>query len=188
MVKEINIWTQKIVIVVIICTIIEMILPESKNKKYIKTVMGIYIVFTIISPIVQKIHGNNIDLNKYINLNNLNNTVIATNAPIDTNKYVEEVYIEKLKKDIEEKIKALNYTVKKIELKIETKDEAKYGEIIELKIKIEKINQENINHIQINKVKIGEIEEEKITKEEIQNIKEYLCNTYNLDQERIEVE
>lgn len=45
-----------------IATILEMILPEGKNKKYIKTVIGIYILFAVLSPIISKITGKEIDI------------------------------------------------------------------------------------------------------------------------------
>ena len=49
-----NQWTKNIVIAVIIGTIIEMLLPKTKNKKYIKVVLGIYILFCILNPVVGK--------------------------------------------------------------------------------------------------------------------------------------
>lgn len=42
-------WAQGIIVAVIIATIIEMILPNGSSKKYVKVVVGIYILFTIIS-------------------------------------------------------------------------------------------------------------------------------------------
>ena len=47
----INNWASGLIVAVIIATIIELILPENKNKKYVKMVSGIFILFTIISPI-----------------------------------------------------------------------------------------------------------------------------------------
>ena len=47
MVNWISSWAQGIVIAVIISTIIEMILPNGNIKKYVKTVIGVYIVFAI---------------------------------------------------------------------------------------------------------------------------------------------
>ena len=41
-------WAETIIVAVIIGTIIEMILPSGNSKKYIKTVIGVYILFTII--------------------------------------------------------------------------------------------------------------------------------------------
>ena len=61
MIKFISSWAGGIVLSVIIATILEMILPEGKNKKYIKTVIGVYILFAIISPIISKVTGKTID-------------------------------------------------------------------------------------------------------------------------------
>lgn len=136
MVDIINSWAQRIIIVVIICTIIEMILPDGKNKKYIKTVIGIYVVFTIISPIIGKINSNSkLDLSKYINIDNSNLT-IETSTNIDQNEYIEEVYKEKLKTDIKTKIEAMNYEVQNIDLEIETEDEQSYGTILHISLNI----------------------------------------------------
>ena len=52
MISFISKWAEQIIIAVIVATIIELILPNSKNKKYIQMVIGVYILFTIISPII----------------------------------------------------------------------------------------------------------------------------------------
>ena len=65
MVNWISLWIQGIVIAVIISTIIEMVLPNSNTKKYIRTVIGAYLVFVIISPIVVKITSKEIKLSSY---------------------------------------------------------------------------------------------------------------------------
>ena len=58
MISWFNSWAQGIILAVIIVTILEMIVPEGKNKKYIKIVMGVYITFTMISPISTNIITN----------------------------------------------------------------------------------------------------------------------------------
>ena len=50
-------WVQGIIIAVIIGSIIEMLLPNGNSKKYIKVVIGVYIVFSIVSPIISKFTG-----------------------------------------------------------------------------------------------------------------------------------
>ncbi len=52
--KFLHNWAFQIILISIIGTLIDMILPESKNKKYIKTVIGILILFCILNPIVGK--------------------------------------------------------------------------------------------------------------------------------------
>ena len=72
MINWITNWAEAIIIAVVIATIIEMILPEGNCKKYIKVVIGVYILFTIISPVITKFTGKTvsvsdlIDLSKYV--------------------------------------------------------------------------------------------------------------------------
>ena len=65
-------WIQGIIIAVIIGTIIEMLLPEGNCKKYVKVVIGVYILFSIVSPVITKVTGSEFrvsdiyDINTYI--------------------------------------------------------------------------------------------------------------------------
>ena len=74
----VNSWIQGIIIAVIISTIIEMILPQGNCKKYIKVVIGVYILFTIVSPVITKLSGkdfslsNMIDLDEYVQASSSN--------------------------------------------------------------------------------------------------------------------
>ena len=87
-----NQWTKNIVIAVIIGTIIEMLLPKTKNKKYIKVVLGIYILFCILNPVV----------GKQINFENVFNQ-FAVNESKTIAKSTE--YDNELNENFEEKIK-----------------------------------------------------------------------------------
>ena len=91
MVNWINSWLRGIVIAVIITTIIEMIIPEGNIKKYIKTVMGVYIIFAIISPAISKISGKELDIEKYIKSQTSKYQQPEINT-IDTNYYIEQTY------------------------------------------------------------------------------------------------
>lgn len=62
MIENISSWAEQIIVAVIIATLIEMILPNGNNKKYVKAVIGVYILFTIISPIFKK--GTTLDFDK----------------------------------------------------------------------------------------------------------------------------
>ena len=74
MISNISIWAKGIVIAVIIGTIIEMILPENKNKKYVKVVIGIYVLFCMISPVVgSSFNLSETDMEKYLFLNETSN-------------------------------------------------------------------------------------------------------------------
>lgn len=54
MISAISKWSQSIIIAIVIGSIITMILPEGKNKKYIKMIIGVYILFTILTPVLGK--------------------------------------------------------------------------------------------------------------------------------------
>jgi len=165
-----------------------MILPEGKNKKYIKTVIGIYVVFTIVSPIISKVSSNTLDLSKYIEVNN--SETVETSSTIDTNKYIEEVYKEKLKTDIKTKIKSLNYNIENIKLEIETEDKESYGTILLLDLSISEQKQEEVqNKIQIEKIVIGDKQkkESTISEKEREEIKQYLAEIYYINKENISI-
>lgn len=197
MVDFLNLWAQKVIIVVIVCTIIEMILPEGKNKKYIKTVIGIYIVFTIISPIASKINKDiSLNLEDYLNLNN-NNQVKSVSSNINTNEYIESVYKEKIEEDIKAKITKMNYKIEKISLTIETENEEKYGTILNINLKISENKKEdkieNKNQIKIEDVVINEsisnnTQEESIAEEEKDKIKKFLASEYSINLDNINIE
>ena len=124
MIKFINSWAQEIIVAVVIATIIEIIIPEGKNKKYIKTVIGIYILFVIVSPLISKFGKSNIKFNsiveyseKELNKYNINKLEINTNA------YIENTYEDKIKEEIDNSLKEKGYTMINIDIEIEIKDE-----------------------------------------------------------------
>ena len=65
MIDFLSTWAEKIVLSVIVISILEMLIPNNKMKKYIRVVMGIFILFNIISPLIEEkdlINMNNLDL------------------------------------------------------------------------------------------------------------------------------
>lgn len=101
-------WVQGIIIAVIIGSIIEMLLPNGNSKKYIKVVIGVYIVFTIVSPIISKFTGTEIKLDSIIDINKYEDKIAS--YEIDTknleninNSNIKEVYILNLKKILKQK-------------------------------------------------------------------------------------
>lgn len=148
MAQFINNWASGLIVAVIIATIVELILPENKNKKYVKMVSGIFILFTIISPIVMKFTGNiNLDIQKYADMLTPENTIESQEtASVITDKNIMKVYKENLAKNIKTGIENLNYDVKSIKLEIdETKN---YGDIKKIYLEVE--NVKLVSDIDIN--------------------------------------
>ena len=130
-------WAEGIIIAVIVGTIIEMIIPNGNSKKYIKIIVGIYILNAIISPIILKFTGQSIEVNSSeveSFFKTSSNYQSVTNTLEDTNNgSIVRIYRNKLEEDIKSKIKEKGYEVTKliVDLELQNKDEKQYGKIEE---------------------------------------------------------
>ena len=177
MMNFISSWVQGIVVAVIIGTIIEMILPNGNIKKYVRTVIGAYIVFIIVSPIITKITGKEISLSSY----ELPEMKQYNQTTIDTNAYIENTYINKIKQDIIENIEKKGYKATNVTIDID-KTEENYGNINSINLEVSKKSNETnmIEPIEIN-INNQVSEKETISAEEIENIKQFLKETYGAE-------
>lgn len=200
-----NTWLQGIIVCVIIATIIELILPSGSTKKYIKVVLGMFIVFNIITPVINKITKNNFEISSIINMDEYSKKMktyetssqnqVSSNANEQT---IKQIYISKLEKDIKNKLKEKNYTVSKIEIEINENEEYSIKQINLLVQKDEEeteekqantIEIENIEtiNIQVNENIIPEQKEENISANEISKIKQYLASEYQINEKQINI-
>lgn len=195
MVEWMNSWIQGIIFAVIITTLIEMIIPNSNIKKYIRTVIGVFIVFTIISPILTKVTGKTISLNSIMTSSDSDKYKMNSidNYIIDTNSYIEQDYINNVKEDIVEKVNKKGYMVHDLEIKIETENEENYGQLLEMSFKISKYNNFYKNDSSQEEISIEPVEIEITEKEEAvqdmaedyESLKEYLESIYGINKENI---
>lgn len=198
MIKFINSWAQGIILAVIIATIIEIILPEEKNKKYVKTVIGVYILFTIIYPLINKFTKTNINTLIENTTKQMSTYQENNSLKIDTDKYIESTYKKKIEEDIRKRANEKNLNITLLNVYIETEDENRYGMLNSLVMKVEKnetskknndVNQ--IKEINISKnVQNNEIIENKdktVTEKEVNEFKEYINATYYLEKEKIHI-
>lgn len=182
--KSINSWASGVIVAVIVATILEMLLPEGNNKKYIKIIIGIYVLFTIMSPVVEKV------LEEDINVESIFASATAyeyssQQENIDSNKIILNTYVTNLKKDIEEKILSQGYKADEIELKVGDK-ESNYGKIETIKMILSKIKDENqVEEIKKVDIGISKKKEEKISQGEIEKIRQYLAKTYEIEEKNI---
>ena len=141
MIEWITNWAQGIIIAVIIATIIEMILPNGSCKKYIKVVIGVYILFSIISPVISKITGKGFNISEELNLEEFYTEVDskAIYNSLDKNNS-NDIYVSNLKSDIISKLKNKGYET--IECEVKIKNEETY-EIEALNLNLKKIKSNN---------------------------------------------
>ena len=125
-------WTQGIIISVTIATIIEMILPNGNSKKYIKMLLGMFIIFNIITPVISKITGKEFKIKEIqdIGKNIYNASAYSINKiDLDNNQNIKEIYILNLKKDIKSKIEDMGYSVINIQITAEDDENYKVSKI-----------------------------------------------------------
>lgn len=140
MIEIISSWAKSLGVAIVLVSIIEMILPNNKTKKYIRMILGIFIIFNIISPFInnknkfdltsinieeyytEEVEKNSNSINKNLrkdteNTENLNQTSM--------NQRIKILYQEELEKDIKNKIQELGFQVKscKVEATLPTEQE-----------------------------------------------------------------
>lgn len=211
MIAFLSSWVKNLALALIIVSILEMILPNNKTKKYVKMIMGLYILFSIISPFIEnstKLNFDNLDLNQYIE-----ETQIKTNKVDEVNQTsmdnrLNQLYNEELEKDIKQKIEEKGYEVEKCKVtahisqddsgiekiilkingKINEKDEENTTDTVENKIitEIQKIQKVDIN---VSKKDENEKKEETsdITKTDIKIIKNFLINEYGVSEQCLRI-
>lgn len=195
-----NSWLQGIIVAVVVTTIIEMILPSGNSKKYIKVVLGVYVVFNIITPVINQFFHSDFELSSVLNIEEYTKkmeTYEVNTKDIkieETNEQnIKEIYESNLKKDMKAKLKEKGYEVKQIEIEIEKEESYQIKQISLLLEKIieEKVEtieeQVNIQEIEEVEIKIGESKKEekseeksKLAEREKKEIKEYLTSVYEI--------
>ena len=96
-------WAGELVVALIIVTIIEMLLPENKTKKYVKTVIGVYIIFCIISPFINKEEFAVILKETEKNLEKIK-IESQVSSKLEENSSIEALYIQEFEKDVIKKV------------------------------------------------------------------------------------
>ena len=142
MIEFLSSWAKSLGLAIVIVSILEMLLPNNKNKKYIRMVMGIYIIFNIISPFIKNqdiFNIENIDIEKYA-LNETGETQLSKEEVNQTsmNERIKDLYIEELEKDITKKLEEQGYKVNSCKVKATISEEESKTEIKEIKINVEK--------------------------------------------------
>lgn len=160
MISFISSWAEQIVLAVIVATIIELILPKNKNKKYIQMVIGVYVLFNIISPIIK--NKDNFSVEKY----NTEKYESQSQYEIDQSSMdarIEKIYLEELEKKTQEKFQDNGYVVTKCKVDAVLDTTKKNAGISLITVKIEKTDEnEKLEKVKNELATEFEISEDKI--------------------------
>ncbi len=210
MIEFLSSWAKGLGLAIIVISILEMLLPNNKTKKYVRMVFGIYIIFNILSPFINNkdiLDVSSYDLNEYIGDYTTNQT---NEEQTSVNSRIEEIYIEELEKDITKKIEDSGYqvttcnvyatlssqneenyieeivlTVEKNEQQENTEENEQQEETIEDKLveEIQKIKPVNTTVGKINKIdKEQDDSKQNISNSDIQKIKKFLKEEYGVEE------
>ena len=162
MISFLSSWAEQVILAVIIATILELILPNSKNKKYVQMVIGVYVLFNIISPIIknkEKLVFSEIDLDKYI----------TTSTKVEQSSMdarLEKIYLDKLENNIKSKFKNAGIEIIKCTIDAELDTTKKNAGIHSIDVKVKNVDDEQ----KISKIKQEIIEEYEISEDKIKII------------------
>ena len=189
MIQWISSWASGIVVAVVLATLIEMLLPNGNNKKYVKTVIGIFVLFSIIAPIIDNISSTHISQEVDFAIEEQEKI-----EEIDTNKNIEEVYRKNMERDIKNKLQEKGYQIEITALSIHFVEGEDYGKVNQIHLKVIQEKTEESNSIKtvenIEKVEIAignreQLEEETISEESKKEIKNFLMEEYKIEEENI---
>lgn len=203
MIEFLSTWAKSLGLAIIVISILEMILPNNKTKKYVRMIFGIYIIFNIISPFIKNKDILDIityDFNEYSNYTT--NQSSLNQSSMDSR--IEQMYIEELEKDITEKVNDLGFNVttcnvyatfssqeeeskiEKIELTVTKSEEQKEAEqTIENKIvnEIQKIKPINTTIEEKNQ----DENNQSISNSDVQKIKKFLIEEYGVEEKCLKI-
>ena len=208
MIEFMSSWVKGLGLAIVIISILEMLLPNNKTKKYIRMVMGIYVLFTMFSPFLSNQQIGNIE---QINLEKYTTSEVSSSLNQSSkDERIEELYEKELEKDIVKKLKEKGYEATNCKVKAQISDKEEETKIIKIKVKMQKLSTEENRQkeqgienqivMQMQKIKpidtsikkTNDIEQEenkskKIQKSDIQNIKKFFIEEYGVSEKCLEI-
>lgn len=202
MIEFLSSWTKGLGVTIVVVSILEMLLPNNKTKKYIRMVLGVFVIFNIISPLIQnkdKLDLSNLDIEDYTTVQT---TSTVTQTSMD--ERINKLYEEELEKDIIKKVQEKGYDVKSAKINTTRNDEQEW-EINQIQLSIEKRKEpvketetvENKIVTEIQKVKKVDTkiskeektsnQDKKVTNTDIQNVKKFLIEEYGVNEKCLKI-
>lgn len=196
-------WTLNIVMVVIFISFVELLLPSSSMKKYIKMVVGLLVILVILNPIIELLYG---DINVQDEI--FKSTVMIEKEALSKdavefqgarNQQMISMYKEKIAEHLRDKI-GYEYDVRLENVRIEIEEDMSnkdFGKIKEISLVIAKGEKKSDSQITIGSVDQISVEvnssPEKVmsNREEdsyfISDIKNNISKFYDIEEDNINI-
>ncbi|MDF2865516.1 MAG: Stage sporulation protein [Clostridia bacterium] len=168
MIESFKNWVSALLCIGIFVSVLELILPKSKMKKYIYVLVGIVTTITIVSPGINLLKRDDIAKSVSSVIDNISESVnINSDGSVEDyekNKenMVKDEFIASFKKDIESKLTLKGVNVTDIYINL-----AENYDVQIVRVKTKKLNDTSLN--------------------EVSKIMEYINSEYDIDYSKIEV-
>lgn len=199
MVAAVSIWIKDIILVVLFATFMELLLPNSSMQRFIRVIIGLFIMLTILNPVLDIVQ------NRFMPEQELPAVATSINKTPNTEKVVNSITEERdrlsyeiYKKELAKQIRALVITIEgvadaKVAVEVnsgETKSQA--GAIKSIIIYVQPgTSAKGSNFAPIPKVSIGKTESvvdaEVLKPQLVSKIQQSISALYQLSREQIEV-
>lgn len=191
-------WIKSVVMIFIVISILEIVIPNSNLKKYVNMFIGFLIIIVVVTPIV-KLLDRHYDIEKEIfrniveeiEIQNYDNEKILL---VQENQ-IKELYINKIKADVSQILKEVtDYDISTINISI-YEDDINFGNIKDVEIVLKDKKNENIEgddsikviNIEEISLKNQEKNEDLSLTAEKEKIIEYLHDRYKVSKDNIKV-
>lgn len=199
MLEALKSWVSNIIAVVLFVTIVEILLPEGKMKKYVTFITGILVIIIIAAPVVKALGSSiSFELPETGDISSSNGNVVQNRSEQLTklqSLQVIKVYKEKLENSIKDQLKGLKgVECTKVVCNIYEKEESRLGEIKSMEITIknreQKQSENGIKPVEVNINMKRETKQKQHTEvsDEIRNqIVDRVVSIYKVDPSNISV-
>ncbi len=200
MVGLISQYTQSIAMIIIFTSVINLIMPSGKFQKYIKMVLGLIVIITILGPINTLVFKNKPDYTDILKRYELD--IESSSMQVQSGQYLDaqkdiilEYYKEKLNPQMIDIIEKGN-EIEVVELDItldETVDSNEFGKIKGINMVVAQLEEEvNNKKIKVPKIRVGTKEIQSYSGDQIEGriqekIKKCLIDFYNLSHVNINI-
>ena len=200
MIKFISNWIEGIAVSVLIVSIFELILPNGNLKKYIKIILGSYVVFSIIAPFTSRNELYSFNLDEKVSEFS-NETRDLSKSKQDNNINVNNIYISTFEREIIKTVQNKGFEIDRCTVNGNFSAENAKIHSIKIHIKGRKNNEENLEQkedsikvekvedveISVGKKENNEIFENDITEDEISKLRKELSEYYEIEEHLIEI-
>ncbi len=156
MISEITVWVKGIVLVVIFAAFLELLLPVGSMQRFVRVIMGLFIMLSILNPIIELLHKHWIPDNITVMGTSARNTADIKRAVDQAIENRETVTVNKYRTDLSRQIRAIVMAIDgvsdaKVDITLESGAQGKLGTISAITVfvrtgetkadqKVEKVN------------------------------------------------